>query len=104
LGLECACLVGIAEWTEGNGLMRSTERAGFLAEIRASLEAARRFESSRLVVLTGFKVPRLSREQQHASIIEGLKRTHDLAAPHGVTLIVEVINTLAPIEPLRPPR
>jgi hydroxypyruvate isomerase len=31
-----------------------------------------------------------------------LKRGHDVVAPHGVSLIVEVINTLAPVEPLNP--
>jgi hydroxypyruvate isomerase len=103
LGLECACLVGNRGVNPpGMGLCDPAERAGFLAEMRASVDAARRFESSRLVVLSGFKVPRLTRPRQHASIVEGLKRAHDVVAPHGVTMIVEVINTLAPVEPLRP--
>src|SRR5262249_38519540 len=50
----------------------------------------------------GFKAPGRSRGEQHASIVEGLKRAHEVAAPHRITLIVEVINTLAPIEPLYP--
>jgi hydroxypyruvate isomerase len=103
LGLECACLVGNRGVSpKGMGLCDPAERAGFLTEIRASVEAAKRFESSRLVVLTGFKIPHLSREQQQASIVEGLKRAHDLVAPHGVSLILEVINTLAAVEPLNP--
>ena len=102
LALECACLVGNRGVNpKGMGLCDPAERAGFLAEIRASAEAAKRFESRRLVVLTGFKVPS-PREQQHASIVEGLKRAHDVVAPHGISLIVEVINTLAPVEPLHP--
>jgi hydroxypyruvate isomerase len=44
----------------------------------------------------------MSREAQHASIVEGLKRGHDIVARHGVTMIVEPINTLAPVEPLNP--
>ena len=55
-----------------------------------------------MVVLSGFKVPGLSREQQRASVVEGLKRAHDIVAPRGITMIVEVINTLAKIEPLNP--
>ncbi|HTM51260.1 MAG TPA: TIM barrel protein [Bryobacteraceae bacterium] len=103
LGLECACLVGNRGVNPpGMGLCDPAERAGFLAEMRASVDAAQRFESSRLVVLSGFRVPRMARPRQHASIVEGLKRAHDVVAPHGVTMIVEVINTLAPIEPLRP--
>jgi len=103
LGLECVCIVGnIGVNPKGMGLCDPAERAGFLAEVRASTDAARRLESKRLVVLTGNKVPALSREQQHASIVEGLKRAHDIVAPHGITLILEVINTLAPVEPLNP--
>jgi hydroxypyruvate isomerase len=103
LGLECVCIVGnISVNPKGMGLCDPAERDGFLAEVRASAAAARRFETKRLVVLTGNRVPALPREQQHASIVEGLKRAQDIVAPHGITLILEVINTLAPVEPLNP--
>lgn len=103
LKIECACIVGNRSVNpKGMGLCDPAERDGFLAEIRASTEAAKRFETSRIVVLSGFKVPGASRESQHASIVEGLKRAHAIVAPHGVTMIVEVINTLAPVEPLNP--
>ena len=103
LGLECVCLVGNKGVNPvGMGLCDPAERAGFLAEIRASLEGAKQFETKGMVVLTGFKVKHLSRDAQHASVVEGLKRAHDLVAPAGVTMLVEIINTLAPIEPLNP--
>ena len=58
LGLECVCLVGNRSVNpKGMGFCDPAERDGFLAEIRASVEAAKRFESSRLVVLSGFKIP-----------------------------------------------
>jgi hydroxypyruvate isomerase len=44
----------------------------------------------------------MPRDRQHASIVEGLKRANDLAARSGVTLLIEVVNTLAPVEPLHP--
>jgi hydroxypyruvate isomerase len=103
LGLECVCLVGNRGVNpKGMGLCDPAEREGFLTELRDSTEAAQRFESTRLVVLSGFKVPGRSRAEQHASIVEGLKRGHDVVARHGVTIIVEPINTLAPVEPLNP--
>lgn len=103
LGLECVNIVGNRSVNpKGMGLCDPQERQGFLEEIRASLEAARRFETKMIVVLTGFVVPHLSRQQQHESIVEGLKRGAELAAKTGVTLIVEPINTLAKIEPLNP--
>lgn len=103
LGLTCVCLVGNRSVNPiGMGLCDPSEREGFLEEIHASIEAAKRFESDKLVVLSGFKVKHLSRAQQHASIVEGLKRGAELASRARITLIVEPINTLAKIEPLNP--
>lgn len=103
LKVECACIVGNRSVNPvGMGLCNPAEREGFLTELRASTEAAKRFETTRIVVLSGFKVPGMTREAQHASIVEGLKRGHDVVARHGVTMIVEPINTLAPVEPLNP--
>jgi hydroxypyruvate isomerase len=95
LGLECACLVGNrAVNPKGMTLVDPADRERFLAEIAASTEAAERFETTRLVTLTGNELSGVSREAQHKSIVEGLKRAHDVVAPHGVTLIVEPLNTL----------
>jgi hydroxypyruvate isomerase len=103
LGLECVCIVGNRGVNPvGMGLCNPAEREGFLAELKASTEAAKRFETTRVVILTGFKVPGMRREAQRSSVVEGLKRGHDVVAPHGVTMIVEPINTLAPVEPLNP--
>jgi hydroxypyruvate isomerase len=103
LRLECVCIVGNRSVNPvGMGLCDPGERDGFLAEVRASAEASRRFETTRMVVLTGNRVDAMPRERQHASIVEGLKRAHDIVAPHGITIILEVINTLAPVEPLNP--
>src|SRR5579864_2322439 len=95
LGLQCACLVGNrAVNPKGMTLVEPADRTAFLAEIKASTEAARRFETTRLVTLTGNELSGVPREAQHRSIVEGLKRAHDVVEPHGVTLIVEPLNTL----------
>jgi hydroxypyruvate isomerase len=95
LGIECACLVGNRGVNpKGMGLCDPRDREGFLTEIKASVEAAKRFETTRLVTLTGNEVPGMSREAQHRSIVEGLRAAHDVVAPRGITLIVEVLNTL----------
>lgn len=95
LGLDCACLVGNrAVNPKGMTLVDPADRDAFLDEIRASVEAAKRFETTRLVTLTGNELPGVSRQAQHNSIVEGLKRGHDVVSPHGVTLIVEPLNTL----------
>jgi hydroxypyruvate isomerase len=103
LNLECVCLVGNKSVNpKGMGLCDPAERAGFLAEIKASVEAAKRYESKRLVVLTGNRIPGMTVEAQRASIIEGLKRGADIAAAGGIQLILEMLNTLAKVEPLNP--
>ena len=103
LHLECACIVGNRSVDpKGMGLCDPREREGFLTEIAASTQAALRFETKRLVTLTGNTIDGMPRDKQHASIVEGLKRAHDIVAPHGITLIVEVLNTLAKVEPLNP--
>jgi hydroxypyruvate isomerase len=95
LGIECACIVGNRGVNpKGMTLTDPKDREGFLAEIKASIEAAKRFETRRMVTLTGNEVPGMSHEDQHKSIVEGLKAAHDLVAPHGITLIVEPLNTL----------
>ncbi|MBI2686855.1 MAG: TIM barrel protein [Acidobacteria bacterium] len=103
LGLACVNLVGNRSVNpKGMGLCDPAERPGFLAEIQASAEAAQRFETKKIVVLSGFKIPGMTHAAQHASMVEGLKRAHDIVSRFGVTMIVEVINTLAKIEPLNP--
>ena len=103
LGLECVCIVGNRSVNpKGMGLCDPAERGGFLDEIKASVNAARRYECKRLVVLTGNKIEGMPREQQRASVIEGLKRGVDIAQAGGVQLILEMLNTLAKVEPLNP--
>jgi len=95
LGLECACLVGNrAVDPKGMTLVEPKDRDGFLTEIKASIEAAKSFETTRLVTLTGNALPGVSREMQQRSIVEGLKAAHDVLDRAGVTLIVEPLNTL----------
>ena len=103
LGLQCVCIVGNGGVAAKDmGLCNPAERPGFLAAIKDSVEAAKRFETTRLVVLSGNKIPGMSREQQHSSVVEGLKRAQNIVAPRGVSLIIEVVNTLADVEPLHP--
>jgi len=95
LGIECSSIVGNRGVNpKGMTLTNPADRAGFLTEIKASIEAARRFETRRMVTLTGNQAPDMGREEQHESIVEGLKRASELVEPHGITLIVEPLNTL----------
>ncbi len=73
-------------------LCDSGQRDKLLAEIRAILPALGEFESSRLILLTGNRVPGLSNEQMHANCVESLKRAADLTAPRDIEIFLETID------------
>ena len=74
------------------GIADPAERGKFLEEIGKMLPIMKKLECRSLIVLSGNAAPGLSRQAQHQSCIEGLQRAADLAAPHGVTLLLENID------------
>jgi hydroxypyruvate isomerase len=69
------------------------QRDAFLAEITAKLPVLAELESTRLILLTGNRVPGLSQEQMRASCVEALKRAADVAGPKNVELLLENIDS-----------
>jgi hypothetical protein len=97
LHLECACIVGNRSVNpKGMGLCNPDERAGFLAEIKASLEAAKRFETTRLVVLTGFKQREAAAKyfRKALEIQPDIKMTKSLANPEIQAAFDEVAASI----------
>jgi hydroxypyruvate isomerase len=95
LKIECACIVNRAQDPKQSiSLTNPADRPAFLAATRASVEAARRFETTRIVTLAGKEVAGVARETQHRSVVEGLKAAHDIAAAARVTMILEPFNIL----------
>jgi hydroxypyruvate isomerase len=74
------------------GIADPAQRGKFLEEVGQMLSVMEKLECRSLIVLSGNAVPGLSREAQHQSCVEGLERAADLAAPHGVTLLLENID------------
>ena len=94
-GLECVCLTankGVR--APGCGLTDPAEREGFLREIAATAEVARRFDCTRLVVLTGFEREGVPRAEQMDSCVEGLRAAAPLLEQAGITAVIEPINTV----------
>jgi hydroxypyruvate isomerase len=87
LGITVDACSGIA-----TSICDPSQREVFLREIRAKLPVLAELESSRLILLTGNQVSGLSREQMHASCVEGLKRAADIAARQNVELLLENID------------
>jgi hydroxypyruvate isomerase len=57
-----------------NGIANPAMRDAFLAELNQALIPMQKLDCPAMIVLTGNVVPGLSREAQHSSCIEGLKR------------------------------
>ena len=94
-GLAAVCITankGVS--APGCGLTDPAERDGFLAEIAAAAEAAAQFDCRRLVVLTGFERPGVSRSEQLDSCVAGLREAVPLLEGAGLTALVEPVNTL----------
>jgi hydroxypyruvate isomerase len=78
------------------GLHRSLtdpgDRDAFLDEVRAMLTIMDKLECTKLIVLSGNKVPSMSHEDQRKSCVEGLKRAVDLTSKKNVELLLENID------------
>lgn len=61
-----------------NGIGNPALRDAFLAELRAALTPMQKLSCPAMIVLSGNVIPGLSRQAQHASCIEGLRRAASL--------------------------
>ncbi|MET3710747.1 hydroxypyruvate isomerase [Sphingomonas trueperi] len=75
------------------GANDGAEREAFLADIRASIDVAKRLNATRMTVVTGFLDPRVPLDIQTARVIDLMRRAGDLVAPHGMALVMEPLNT-----------
>jgi hydroxypyruvate isomerase len=73
-------------------LCDASQRELFLSQVRAKLPILAELECSRLILLTGDKVPGVSREQMHGNCVEALKRAADLTASQSIELLLENID------------
>jgi hydroxypyruvate isomerase len=92
--LACACLVankGVEAW--GCGLVNPRDREGFLREINLSVEAAKKVDAKRLVVLTGNELGGMPRSEQMANAVGALRAAAPILEKHGITAVVEILNT-----------
>jgi hydroxypyruvate isomerase len=92
--LTCACIIankGVE--ARGCGLVNPREREGFLRELAASIEAARKVESKRLVVLTGNELGGMPRSEQMANAVSLLREAAPILERNGMTAVIEVLNT-----------
>ncbi|MEH3103289.1 MAG: TIM barrel protein [Sphingomonas phyllosphaerae] len=69
------------------------EREAFLADVRASVEVAKRLNAKHMTVVTGFVDHKVPIEIQTGRVIDLMRRAGDILAPHGLALVMEPLNT-----------
>ena len=70
------------------------EREAFLADIRASIQVAKRLNAKWMTVVPGFLDRKLPVEIQTGRIIDTMRRAAEIVEPHGLVMVMEPLNTL----------
>jgi hydroxypyruvate isomerase len=92
--LACSTLVankGVE--ARGCGLVNPREREGFLRELNLSIEAAKKVDCNRVVVLTGNELGGMPRAEQIANAVSLLREAAPILEKKGITAVIEVLNT-----------
>ena len=80
-------------WTEPNlASGREEWREEFLADIRGSVEVAKRVNAIWMTVVPGHLDLRLDMGYQTANVVESLRRAADILEPHGLVMVLEPLN------------
>jgi hydroxypyruvate isomerase len=72
----------------------AAKRDAFLAEIRESVEIAKRVNAKWMTVVPGHVERRTHIDFQTATVVETLKRAAAILEPHGLIMVLEPLNTL----------
>ena len=96
-GMTMGVLVAsMPKWDKYRPLLGSGDRAeqdAMLADIRRSVDVAKRLDAKWMTVVTGFMDPKLPVEIQTARVIDVMRRAGDIVAPHGIAMVMEPLNT-----------
>jgi hydroxypyruvate isomerase len=76
---------GITSGDEGS-------RAKFLADVRESVEVAKRLGATWMTVVPDHADPRIQPHFQTANVVETLRRAADVLEPHGLVMVLEPLN------------
>jgi hydroxypyruvate isomerase len=69
-------------------------REAFLAEVRESVDVAKRVNATWMTVVPGHVDRRLDMDFQTANVVETLKRAAGILEPHELVMVLEPLNTL----------
>lgn len=89
-------VASMPQWARFRPLLggdQDADRQAFLADIRRSIEVAKRLNVKWMTVVAGFLDQKLPVDIQTGRIIDVMRRAGDIVAPHGLTLVMEPLNT-----------
>ncbi|KTF70419.1 hydroxypyruvate isomerase family protein [Sphingomonas sp. HT-1] len=89
-------VASMPKWSQSRPILGANdgaEREAFLADIRKSIDVAKRLNATRMTVVTGFMDPKVPIDIQTARVIDVMRRAGDIVAPHNMALVMEPLNT-----------
>jgi hydroxypyruvate isomerase len=93
-GLGMDALLSQTDWTHRPVTMvNPAHREAFLKDVRDAAAWAKKLNVPQVIVLSGNEQPGMTREAQHASMVEGGKRAAEIADQADVKLILENLNS-----------
>jgi hydroxypyruvate isomerase len=92
LGMEMGVFVAHSIHWEDPGLVNKETHDPFLAEVRESVEVAKRVNATWMTVVPGHVDLRMDTGYQTANVIEALKRASEILEPHNLVMVLEPLN------------
>jgi hydroxypyruvate isomerase len=94
LGMEMGVFVAHTIFWQEPSLTsgRSNKLDQFLAEIKESVEVAKRVNARWMTVVPGFVDLRKDMEYQTANVVNALRRACEILEPHDLTMVLEPLN------------
>lgn len=92
MGVFVAHTIGWADANLTSG--DQAKREAFLAEIRESVDVAKRVNATWMTVVPGMTDRRLDLQYQTANLVESLKQASAILEPHGLVMVLEPLNNL----------
>jgi hydroxypyruvate isomerase len=89
-------VASMPKWSEYRPLLGGDddgEREAFLADIRASIDVAKRLNARWMTVVTGFMDRKLPVEIQTGRVIDVMRRAAEIVEPHKLVMVMEPLNT-----------
>jgi hydroxypyruvate isomerase len=93
-GLACGSITGNANVGWNTGLTKTGAEEAFIKDFLLHVETAKQFNVKNLICFVGETQPDIPLDVQHRQIINGLKRTGDIAAKNDVYFCLEPLNSV----------